>query len=793
MYLKRIELIGFKSFATKTVLDFLPSCSLASTGKMCGVTAIVGPNGSGKSNVADAIKWAMGEQSLKSLRGKKSEDVIFAGSGKKAQLGSAKVSLCFDNSDKKIPIEFEEVIISRKIHRSGEGEYFINNSRVRLIDVADLLAKAGVGQRSYCIINQGMADAVLNAAPLERRIIIEEAAGVKPFQLKRERSLKKLESTRNNLSRAGDLAREIEPHLRVLRRQSEKAKKAEVVSRELREKQRSLFAFLWRRIKNEKEMILAEKEEMGREEMKLQRKIDDLELAIREESKASVDFESRRDFFEKSRQGIFSKLNQTEKDLAILEAKIEIEKEKARNYSLISEMPVDFPYVREKVGEIRKRYGDIVQKIEKMQSPDELSNVKQDILDIGREIQSLHQELMQGKISEERKVNREAVVDLSVVGKLEKNRKEFTEMLAKFRKEAEANKKNMDELIARDRQARRHFFDLESELREYQRKAASFREKTSETRIRLAKIEVREEDLTAKIKDDLKISDPDEIFQKEKKEENVDVNKYEREIGRLKTLSEQIGAIDPLIIEEYEETKKRYEYLTTETKDLEKAIESLKEVIKEMDKKIKEVFEDTYKKINSEFSKYFRIIFGGGNAELIKTRIETRRSVKEMTGNPDDIAEDETEGESEEVDINEMENEEAGAESRLIGDSPERREIGLEIKACPPGKRISTLNMLSGGERALTSQALLFAIISNSPPPFAVLDEVEAALDEANSKRFGRILTELSHQTQFILITHNRETIRQASVLYGVTMGADGVSKVLSVKLDQVGEKGEIN
>ena len=141
--------------------------------------------------MADAIKWAMGEQSLKNLRGKKSEDVIFAGSGKKAQLGSAKVSLFFDNSDKKIPLEYEEVIISRKIFRSGEGEYFVNNSKVRLIDIADLLAKAGVGQRSYCIINQGMADAVLNATPLERRIILEEAAGVKPYQLKKDRSLRK--------------------------------------------------------------------------------------------------------------------------------------------------------------------------------------------------------------------------------------------------------------------------------------------------------------------------------------------------------------------------------------------------------------------------------------------------------------------------------------------------------------------------------------------------------------------------------------------------------------------------
>ena len=257
VYLKRIEITGFKSFATKTVLDFLPSCNIAENGKNCGITAIVGPNGSGKSNVADAIKWAMGEQSLKNLRGKKSEDVIFAGSGKKAQLGSAKVSLYFDNSDKKIPIEFEEVVITRKIYRSGEGEYLINGSKVRLIDIHDLLAKAGVGQRSYCIINQGMADAVLNATPVERRIILEEAAGVKPYQLKKERSLRKLDTTRANMLRAADLVREIEPHLRVLKRQADKARKGEEVVQELKEKQKILFGSLWQDIAAKKENVSA--------------------------------------------------------------------------------------------------------------------------------------------------------------------------------------------------------------------------------------------------------------------------------------------------------------------------------------------------------------------------------------------------------------------------------------------------------------------------------------------------------------------------------------------------------
>ena len=778
MYLKRIELSGFKSFATKTVLDFLSSCNLAKNGKKCGITAIVGPNGSGKSNIADAVRWAMGEQSLKNLRGKKSEDVIFAGSGKKSQLGSAKVSLFFDNSDKRIPIEFEEVVITRKVYRSGEGEYYVNKSRVRLIDVVDLLAKAGVGQRSYCIINQGMADAVLNASPVERRIILEEAAGVKPYQLKKERSLRKLESTRQNLARVADLVKEISPHLRVLKRQSEKAKKGKDVVRELRQKQEEFFGFLWKKTKIEKESIHEEKEEAGREEIKIQRKIDELDAKIQKEGKTSIGFEDKRDILERERQEIFEKINRAEKELAIIDAKIEIEKEKSKNFSLTSEIPVDFPYVRGKIGEIQARYKNLGEEIERVKNLEDIMRFKQNFLAVGEKLQSLYREVSEGKKREEKKREMENVVDLRVTDELEERKREFAGSLARLKSEADLSKKKMEELISHDRESRRHYFELEGELRKKQHEVSMIREKINEIRIRLAKVEVREEDLKEKIKQDLKIYEPEDLLSKGAVPETLDVPKYERDIEKLKTLSEQIGAIDPMIIEEYEETQKRYDFLTGQSKDLEKAIGSLAEVIKEMDERIKGSFKETFKKVDSEFSKYFKIIFGGGSAELVKTKIEMRKLRSEKWETRDEKLETES-GDEDDSEVSD-------------GEEEQPKEVGIEIKVCPPGKRISGLNMLSGGERALTSQALLFAIIANSPPPFAILDEIEAALDEANSRRFGRILQEFSHETQFVLITHNRETMRQASVLYGVTMGADGVSRVLSVKLDQVGEEGEI-
>ncbi len=776
--MRKIELSGFKSFAAKTVLDFLPSCpvrSRASNGINCGITAIVGPNGSGKSNIADAVRWAMGEQSLKNLRGKKSEDVIFAGSGKKAQFGSAKVSLFFDNSDKRIPIEFEEVIITRKVHRSGEGEYFINNSRVRLSDIADLLAKAGIGQRSYCIINQGMADSVISATPVERRVILEEAAGVKPFQLKKERSSRKLESTKRNLERVYDLVREIEPHLKVLKRQSEKAKKGKDVMQELRKKQEELFSFLWKKIAAERRQAETDKEELNREYAKMQRKIDDLEIEIQKESKSSIDFEGKREKLESGRRETQRKINQTEKDISVIEAKIEIEKEKARNLSLVREMPVDFPYVRKKITVIQARYQDLAARVKTAEKPEDLELLKGEFFALGEEISLLFKEVSEGKKKEEHEEKRENIVDLRVVGDLEKRKSEFIANLTRLKKEEEENREEIEKLIKADREIRKHYFELESELRKKQHDLSHLQEKISEIRISLAKVEVREEDLRKRILLDMGISSPEELARGKESENQLDIEKYERDIGRLKTLSEQIGAIDPMIIDEYEETQKRYDFLTGQSEDLEKSIESLKEVIKEMDEKIKGSFEEAFQKVNSEFSKYFKIIFGGGSAELVKTKIDTRRSIKDVSADA-----------GEEADYADENDREAETEK----DHP--KEIGIDIKACPPGKRISGLNMLSGGERALTSQALLFAIISISPPPFAVLDEIEAALDEANSRRFGRIIKELSHETQFVLITHNRETMRTASFLYGVTMGADGVSKVLSVKIDQVGKEGEL-
>lgn len=776
MYLKKLEISGFKSFANRTVLDF----SVSQDGAR-GVTAVVGPNGSGKSNIADSLRWVMGEQSMKNLRGKKSEDIIFAGSGKKARLGSAQVTLYFDNTDKKIPLEFEEVSITRKIYRSGEGEYMINGSRARLQDVVDILAKAGIGKESYSIINQGMADAVLNATPLDRRSIIEEAAGVKQYQIKKERSLRKLESTRDNLDKAKSLAEEIKPHLKMLKRQAEKAAQSESVTTELREKQLKLYSYLWQNFQQEKGKFNLAKEEMGRTMMNMQRDVDKLADELNKESRADSTNPLLGDL-ERQIQERRSKLNQLDRDLIVTEGRIEIEKEKQKNIEMIEEIkvqsiPVDLHYVRKGIEDIRLQQEKLIVQIENAESLEELQDIKELARSIQQRLFELKSDIEMGKKEKkaevvekprvETKIDSTAIIELKektvvIRAEIENIKKEIVDLEGKIAAEVQA-----------DKQKRQKFFELERSFRSKQEELNKLKDQFNESKIALARVEVHEEDLRADILRELRLS-VEELKLDQHENEGVDRGQLERDIAKLKVQMEQIGGIDPLVVEEYEETNKRFEFLTNESEDLENAIVTLKEIIKEMDQKINGEFARTFEEINKEFTKYFRIIFGGGNASLKKVEVR-KRSYK---------AKEEIDGSSEES--------ENDSGEVLPDDQNEKSEIGIDIAASPPGKKISNLSMLSGGERSLTSLALLFAIISHNPPPFAVLDEVEAALDEANSKRFGRIIQELSSTTQFVIITHNRETMRQASMLYGVTMGDEGISKLLSVHLDQVGQGGKI-
>ncbi len=778
MYLKKLEIKGFKSFATETTFDFLPKCS-SDLEKGCGITAIVGPNGSGKSNISDAVRWVMGEQSMKNLRGKKSEDVIFSGSEKKGKLSMASVSLVFDNSDKTMPVEFDEVVITRKIYRNGESEYLINDARVRLLDVVDILARTGIGKESHCVVGQGMTDAILNATPIERRGIIEDAAGVKHFQIRKNRAIKKLDKTKENLEQVQTLITEVTPHLRSLRRQANKAKQGKEIFEQLKEKQRQYFSLKWNDLFNEKTALENQRQEIGITLKNAEREVDKLSDKIAEESKKVEDAE-KIEVYEKQKREAYVKLQSLEKKIAVAEGHIEIQKERKNHEEKVKSIPIDLNYVQKQLDEIRSEQSELINGLEKVTDLKEVKEIVRKLKKIHKEIDRLYVdagkkqiEVVQDDYGEKIKVYDEKIAQL------DEQIKQHTKKVETIKKEIKKIEEQITRAVAADKEARTQFFTLEKELREKQRLLDAVREQFNEVKVNIARVEVREEDVISEARQELGVEVQD--LAEAKIEENTTFEQMEQEVYKLRSKYEQIGGIDPMVIDEYEEMQERFDLMTNESEDLTEAIKQLKEVIKEMDDKIHKAFVTAFKEINKEFTKYFRILFNGGNAKLKKVNIDVTPKKKKE----DDIQGD--------VDIEILQDEESDEDVETHGNaSAQKTEIGIEIVASPPGKKVKHLSLLSGGERSLTSVAMLLAIISYNPPPFIILDEVEAALDEANSRRLAKIFAELSHRTQFIVITHNRETMRHADTLYGVTMGDDGATQLLSVKLDQIKEEGKI-
>ena len=754
MYLKKLETTGFKSFANKTVLDF-PR----------GVTAIVGPNGSGKSNVADAVKWVLGEQSMKSLRGKKGEDVIFTGSDKKAKMSAAVVSLFLDNSDKKIPIDYEEVIITRKLFRNGDSEYSINKSRVRLSDIIDLLARSGVSQRGYCVINQGMADSILSATPAERMVIFEEATGVRRFQIKKQQTINKLEATKRNLERVTDLLQEIEPRLISLRRQAARAQKRGEVEESLKTEQEKLFSNIWINLNQNNKKYYSQREELEKDIEKYSKEIGEIKSNLSGSENDNNDNSYSTEFANLQKEVDSSQeiINDFQKNLSIIEGRIQIEKEKEEKLRSVEYLPINLGYVKEKLSSIISVYGKFLDMIENLSNLGSIKSVREEGIKVRNNVENLLKEVEDGKVSQ---TDKETKFDDSNLKKLKADEASVLDKIHEYNKEYAKIKERIYELNKKEQDRRQIFFKLEKELQIKQDEMNGFKDNLNQANIELAKFEVRKEDLINEIKDEFKNDEFMNKIENGKIEQVQNPEYFNQEecrskIRKLKFQLEQIGGIDPLIVEEYEETKTRFEFLSTQSEDLLKASDSLREVIKELDEKIEKIFKGSFKKINEEFNRYFKTIFGGGKAGLSIKYSALKEKKEENT-------------------------EEESSEESIEEEEKQQRIAGIEINAVPPGKKINSLDMLSGGERALASIAILFAIISNNPPPFSVLDEIDAALDEANSARLSDIIKDISSKTQFIMITHNREMMQQAGVLYGVTMHDDGVSKIISLKLNEI-------
>lgn len=743
MYLQKLEIQGFKSFASRTILEF-PS----SNGQGKGMTAVVGPNGSGKSNIADAVRWVLGEQSMKTLRGKKSEDVIFYGSDKKARVGMAEVSLYLNNEDGSAPIDYSELVITRRLYRDGESEYLLNKSKVRLSDIQILLAKANFGQRTYSVIGQGMVDHFLVASQTERKEFFDEAAGVKEYQIKKNQTINQLERTRVNLKQTEITLGELGPRYRSLSRMVKRLEQREVVEKELREFQMKYYGTLYSEINQKWQKYQADFSEqetrIKKQEAEIQEIQKHLDSLEQEESGQEVFEKLQKDFNQ-----LLAKKNFLREQQLQLQHKIDRAKDEAR----ADFMPLSADEMAKELEELLGLHDELSGHIDNVKELSHLDKVRSQILKVVDRLKALLKKVKKPE-KEEVKIDEQLEKELGArgqeLGETEKELVRIQQEIAEFNKSQQEKKGE--------------FFDLQRQFSSKQSELNQLSIGINDVKIELARLETKKEDLMSEIGREMPGVNLESGIRNQELGEKELAEAYSS-IQRLKHQLELIGGLDEESLREFGEIKERFEFLQVQYDDLIKAIESLEKIIKELDGEIHQRFDATFQNINEKFGEFFKILFDGGKASLEKLMFEVK---------------EEEEGE-ESLD----EGEESIVQSPKSKGKKEYEYGGVEIKACPPGKKISSLNTLSGGERAMTAIGLICAIIACNPSPFVVLDEVDAALDEANSERLASILERLSNHTQFVVVTHNRASMRRADVLYGVTMGDDGASKMLSVKLEE--------
>ncbi len=1054
MYLKTLELFGFKSFLEKTVLRFDP-----------GITVVVGPNGCGKSNIFDAIRWALGEQSPKSLRGSRMEDVIFGGTATHPPLNYCEVTLVFSNEDNYLPIEYKEVAVTRRLYRSGESQYFINKNPCRLKDIQDLFMGTGVGEASYSFIEQGKVEALISYKPEEKRLIFDEASGIVKYKERKKETLRKLKDTDENILRLDDVISEVKRQIRYLERQVEKAKKYRELNDQLIavEKKISSYKFgdIERKInalldelralkdtelvkvqelntnrnslsqkENELNRIRGDLEETKSEILKLRSRIENhrnhininyqrieelkershnIDVAISdsrvradsqkkriEEAKLSLEqlessFSSLKEEGERLKkrkddahlvvEQLSQEINRLKGEILHLEeekvhinnADIELSAhlknlssrkkrlllDKGRVETMISEHQDKLAGVSSRMEELRGRFSELkgrrgslqtqlqeiknvttamereviegektlvelnsyleflrglkikyadfpvsqrvriifeerpsqinkliaslkdvnfqstedgskyyvdveakiislpeeelVSRIDKLtREIDEKKNVIQRNEERSREIEeslsrqsgeldSVEQELrryIQERSSIEEDLQRfedekvlldkelEEVLDDLREKEKEKNtydekRKSIDEVLAETKKKLDDNQKTIDENsrlinqlsieITRKETELTSFYERKDSLvsklaileEEYKNTLAGIegmeREKldislrmrgleeeitnleesihSEEESIRLYEDKQRQQESSLRIQEEEIAQLSSLIIEQEKEVERVKGEVYERNLKiqqlnfektkivdymkqvysidftyeggeepaeskdvleeekeRLKKRIDSLGEVNLVAIDEFKELNERYDFLNSQREDLLASKESLKKAIQKINRTSKDMFLEVFRKVEEEFKKYFRFLFGGGRAQLV------------------------------------------------LLDEENVLESGVDIEVQPPGKKLQNVSLLSGGEKALTAIALIFAIFKVRPSPLCVLDEIDAPLDEANVDRFNHLLEEFAPTSQFIIITHNKKTMSKADVLYGVTMQEKGVSKLVSVK-----------
>lgn len=754
MRLKSLHIIGYKSFAKKTDLTFNTP-----------ITAIVGPNGSGKSNVVEAFRFVLGEQSLKSMRGKKGEDMIFNGGRDLSKSNRAGVKIVFDNRLIEQNGEhnrlfnnhtFDEVVIERAVNRDGTNEYNINGNSVRLRDIIELLAEANIGSSGHHIISQGEADRLLSSSNKDRKEMIEEALGLKLYQYRKEESQKRLLKTQEHMKEVESLRRELAPHIRFLKKQIEKIEKAREVRGELKNLYKEYFAYEKVFLDSEKNDIKESRIDPERELLTLDEKLTEVKKILAQ-NQTSTEFTNELFELEAELKNIRFNKEELSRSVGRFEGEINyinknIDKRKLELENKDNtDIKVSFFEIKNLINKIKTVLTDIKSGVYKDEA--EIKQVSNDLVnECELYVKSKNNE--GESIDFEPDYNEIDRIKLLIVN-IEDDIKALNDKEIVVLDQYTQTKNKIESFKNDNVEAEKDLLKTMSRKHEIQSKLDILKQKENLYIERNQEYERDMIEATALIGveairyDDIQAHD----FDKQKQHDR----KYQVEKFKIR-LEELGGSGDESVMKEYNDVNERDEFLLKEMEDLTKSMQDLEIIISEVSLQINNLFNDGIEKINKQFSTFFKQMFGGGEARLIVTEEKKR---KRKTLDEDD----------EDMDLEDNED--------------EVKEIGIDVFVSLPHKKLKGLSMLSGGERALTSIALLFAMSQVNPPPFIILDETDAALDEANSRRYGDMIELLSKHSELILVTHNRETMSRAGVLYGVTMGSVGYSQLLSIGFDE--------
>jgi chromosome segregation ATPase len=762
MYLRSIEMKGFKSFPERARLEFSP-----------GVSVIVGPNGSGKSNITDAVLWALGEQSPGAIRGASMQDVISAGGKGVGRRKAAEVEVVIDNSEGRAATEFSEISIHRTLDRSGDGVYRLNGARCRLSDIVEVLSDTNLGREMHSVISQGRVESIIHSKPRERRLLIEEAAGLGKHRKRRRRAELKLRAAGGNLDRALDLERESRARLRPLKRQAQAAELGLRIEKEELELRGRLVAEELRF--GADRALAAEKVAEGARSERA--RLDEALAEVSGRRRAAEERFADRDRERTLAWGLLTKLRGDQQRIAVLASTLSgrevelaagIEALRAELGPLTLDLGAGAAAPAERARKLEDELGEIeaglsgatdgLARARATEASEAAREAALGAVRSGAERASRHAGRAEGLLGERhREMLRKRLADgEQLLADVRAGAAGAAAVEAAIRARVESTEGRVlggegdgDEIAEEMRACAKRESEIQVELKAASDKltaaeveAAHLGDRRAEAAKELASIAERLGEEVAVAEEPLG------------DEQRSDID---RRLERLDRRRAQIGPVNPLAEREYEEAREHVEALQAQREDTERGMRELESLIRDIDREIERAFEETFEATSKNFEEMVEHLFPGGRGALRRVTLRPVREAPPVEGSEAEPEPDEEE--------------------------EEREELGVEIEVTPAGKSTRKLSLLSGGEKSLVALAFVFAVFLARPCPFYILDEVEAALDDANIDRFLQLVRRFSDRAQFVIVTHQKRTMDAADVLYGVTMGDDGVTKVVSRRL----------